>query len=309
MVEPLTKSQWRLRGVFIALIFAFALFGAIIPLHPPAPGPVKTSQIEQQQSAPSDSNPTTANDHAQPKMAMVDESESTLNKWQHDNQPNEKDGQSPMSDLSNILIAGFTGALVLVAVFQWRSMRAQAGYMRDGLAVTKLAADSATKSAEIAKETLERSVIEKRIEQRPWLSMIAPRPGFKPGEPPKFSVTIKNSGLTPGKVVRSGTDFAIVTELTDDEISRLIKNVDRAMAGGMCGVVAPGGEMEFHGNYTQEIGKGIYDKITGRELVAFFIMRIEYTGPGQMTGMTQLCAAYDAGAQRIVALQRGNDMT
>jgi hypothetical protein len=60
------------------------------------------------------------------------------------------------------LLTLFNGLLALVGFLQWRSTKKQAGYMRDGLAETKRAADAARLSADAATEAVANSHITER---------------------------------------------------------------------------------------------------------------------------------------------------
>jgi hypothetical protein len=83
----------------------------------------------------------------------------------------EKQQQPSSSDIANGFIAVFTFILAIVAVLQYRAMRRQADYMREGLIETRKAADAATASADAARVSASIAIAAAEQADRPWLNV------------------------------------------------------------------------------------------------------------------------------------------
>lgn len=65
-------------------------------------------------------------------------------------------------DYNALAVTVFTGALALLALFQWLAMRKQAKYMRDSLKITERTADAAKQGADAATEAVKTSLMTER---------------------------------------------------------------------------------------------------------------------------------------------------
>jgi len=102
-------------------------------------------------------------------------------------------------------VTWFTGMLVWLSWRQWRAMKLQGDYMRDGLAITKQAADAARLSAETAEQALHLTqrafLVIKQWEVKDWTI----------GAKPRLVCAIMNTGHTPAKNVLVEGNFEIRT--------------------------------------------------------------------------------------------------
>jgi hypothetical protein len=108
---------------------------------PPAPSPTKIVEKKQQLSR----SETNSGNPSQQAITR------TVRNNKHAKTQSNKNSQKSSTDW---WIVTFTGILTVVGALQYWAMRQQAGYMRDGLAETKVAADAAKTSANAAEASV-----------------------------------------------------------------------------------------------------------------------------------------------------------
>jgi hypothetical protein len=197
--------------------------------QPPVPTPSKTTQENQQKSAPKQEKART--DKQSPANASATSNESRTERARGDQQQSgHKSEQKPPTNrwaiANTFLITIFTGLLTFLAYRQWGAMDRQADYMRDGLALTRQAADAATRSAEALMSG-----------ERAWITVTV-KSAIPPLEPheklvnmedlvaifsgerldePAFDITYtaKNSGKTPAWITAIGAKIDVISALDD----------------------------------------------------------------------------------------------
>jgi hypothetical protein len=112
------------------------------------------------------------------------------------------DRNETVKEIGDGLLVVFTAALVCVGWGQWRTLREHEKWMRKNVEVV-------TKVASAAKDGADAALLNAKAvirSERPWIIGAEGDDGFKlfsnPALVPKFSLAIKNSGRTPGRLVR-----------------------------------------------------------------------------------------------------------
>lgn len=140
-----------------ALLMACVAALLIAQSPPPPPAPTKATQEKKGDSRVEDRESTKTTSPTQTLATAVNQATATPTKKTTQNKG------TPNSYISTInwrfvnagLLTLVNVLLVVVGFLQWRSTRKQGGYMRDGLAETKRAADAASASADVAKQAVE----------------------------------------------------------------------------------------------------------------------------------------------------------
>jgi hypothetical protein len=176
------------------------LFQVPQPSQPPSPTPSTRTQEQQKTSgnkkAGKADNATPSNPNESPVNQALPNKKT--NNPQHTSDNNEPSSALNDDPLRNWLTIAFTFVLTVFAALQFWAMHRQARYMRDGLALTKQAADAATKSAEAAESAAKATAIQFEVAQRPWISVtVVPDGPLRCGNDSAnvtFKVTMKNTG-------------------------------------------------------------------------------------------------------------------
>lgn len=177
----------KLSYFLILLISTLLLSAASESQSPnPIPGPAKATEKEKQlrqdktQITRKDNRPT-----EKPPPTIDLPTTPIVGKQDRDTSNNK---EYPSS--TNWWIAAFTGVLALAALMQLFVYGRQARYMRDGLKLTRQAADAASKGAGVAESSL-------KVVQRAWLAVVFDQP-FQPQARPVTPIyfTVKNTGNT-----------------------------------------------------------------------------------------------------------------
>lgn len=152
-------------------LLLLGLFCASLQSQPPAPAPRETAQENQDKTAPKTNKSAPENDPA--KSTVVNSVTVVTGRDQQESgNPSERKTSTDWWALANTgLITIFTGVLAFLAYQQWQTLKGHekaflelAGYMRDGLEKTTVAANAARDSADVTAVQLE-------LTERPWLSI------------------------------------------------------------------------------------------------------------------------------------------
>ncbi len=177
----------RLSFFLILLISTLLLSAASESQSPnPIPGPAKASEKEKQlredktQITQKDNRPT-----EKPPPTVDLPTTPVIGKQGRDTSNSKEDPSS-----TDWWIAAFTGVLAIAALVQLFVYGRQARYMRDGLKLTRQAADAASKGAGVAESSL-------KVVQRAWLAVLFDQP-FQPkaGAHNPIYYSVKNTGHT-----------------------------------------------------------------------------------------------------------------
>jgi hypothetical protein len=107
--------------------------------QPPPPTPPEAAQVDENQAAPEQDETSTDDEPAELGTVAVDEPTSVVAS-REEQQPGDSDQDESSADWwsfwSTISVTIFTGALAFLAYLQWRSMREQAGCMREAFIST-----------------------------------------------------------------------------------------------------------------------------------------------------------------------------
>ncbi len=113
-----------------------------------------------------------------------------------------EEGDESAKKVGDYLLAAFTFALVIVSLMQWAVLREHEKWMKKNVGVVTEVAEAAKKNAAAA--LLSAQVVIKS--ERSWITGSVGDESFRlfrnPAIIPKFWLAIKNSGRTPGKLVR-----------------------------------------------------------------------------------------------------------
>jgi hypothetical protein len=139
--------------------------------QPPAPAPREAAQENQGKTAPK-TNKSAPDDEPTKSTVVNSVTVVTGRDQQEPSNPSEGKTSTDWWALANTgLITIFTGVLAFLAYQQWQTLKGHekaflelAGYMRDGLEKTTIAANAARDSADVTAVQLE-------LTERPWLSI------------------------------------------------------------------------------------------------------------------------------------------
>lgn len=267
----------------LALASLAALLGAQSPPPPPTPSETGAKQQEVQDNETPYTQPT--NTPSQIIPAMIDHP---------DPKPTEKAGEAtsnnhrdePSFNWWNALtVTIFTGALAVLALLQYRSMQKQAGYMRDGLQITRESNQIAAKAANAAEDSVKLAKATARTDQRAWVAPIEIQSNVLEGQPFQVRVTFKNTGRTFAKDVGVKLVVQVVEASTIPDVDEAEKDVSiKSMA-----ILSPEGIA--YGNKASDniLTKEHVESIRLGHISVYVHGRIEYADVFKCPHWTRFC--------------------
>lgn len=124
-----------------------------------------------------------------------------------------------IKEISDVLLAIFTLALVWVGWQQWRTLRKHETWMEKNVAVVTEIASAAKKNADAIVDAERAWIIATPVQDAPDLGFI-PDPGDSPETPfndtsNRFSVSFKNTGNTPARLIDSAVVYRLFNSLDE----------------------------------------------------------------------------------------------
>jgi hypothetical protein len=201
---------------------------------------------------------------------------------------------------SAILVACFTGLLVLVAWRQTGIMKTQAAIQEAALAATRTAAEAAKKSADVAEKSVNNL-------ERPYLlvesvaPMIKEHMGETPASsaPPSATLSLKNYGRSP----------ALVSELRASlEMTQANQSVPfiRVSPPGNIIVIGPGESKEYTCRYSNLVGDGLRSQIENGTFHFWVFVSVSYSDMLDKEHKAQMKFRYEPRENSFMFV-RGND--
>ncbi len=286
------------KQLLLTLILASLTALLVAQSQPPPPTPSEPGNKNQQVSGDEQTNakPTeTPSEHIPP---VVNQSQPQPAEKARDRDSGERGYEPPFNRWNAALVTLFTGILAILAFLQYRAMRQQADYMRDGLKITEQAADASTKSAKAAEDGVRQARETAIIDQRPWVlarGATLQRP-IKAGDFVEAHITLTNAGKTPANNTRVKTWIVITNETSVEKFLKAeIGGIDSA------GVVVPSAPIEEKVISAIPMKQENVDWIMNGVVTVYVFGTITYDG-----GSTDFCYAYIPSAASFVTYKEGN---
>jgi len=221
--------------------------------------------------------------------------------------------EASTTDWPSVIVAIFTVVLAAVAIaqvvvysLQWRAMRDQVANMEAALKVARESSDAAKESADAAKS----SVDHMRLEQRAWLGFVEPTIGpFLAGEPMAAMFTVRNTGLTPGTVIRQNSGVILRPAGDTDfeaDVHDIISQAEQAIREH---IAPPDFKLFITAASTFPFSQSTIEEIGSGTRTLFLFSYIRYLDISNQSHVSQGCYRYDPRDQRLFGHEKHNRMT